>query len=132
MIRRHPAQHGFTLIEMVMVIVVLAIGSVALMDQFVNASKSYLTDESLQTSAQLAQDCAEQIMATRRVQGYATAIASDCRALPAAYTAAGYAATASFSAAPPACVTALCRQVDVVVTHNATERARVVFMLGSY
>ena len=128
----HFRQEGFTLIEMVMVIVILAIASVALRDQFFNASKSYLTDEQLQTSTQLAQGCTEHILATRRLQSYAVAIASTCPTLPAAYTTAGYARTVSFGAAPAACVTAPCTQVDVVVTKGGTERARVVFMLGSY
>ena len=130
----HPRklhQRGATLVEMVAVILILAIASTAIMDQFVNTSDTYLVNESLQTSAQLAQDCAEHILATRRLQSYATAIVTNCVALPAAYTAAGYVRTAIF-AASPTCVTAPCRQVDVVVTHNGVERARVVFMLGSY
>ncbi|MBI5041492.1 MAG: prepilin-type N-terminal cleavage/methylation domain-containing protein [Gammaproteobacteria bacterium] len=125
-------QRGFTLVEMVMVIVILGIASVALMDQFVNASKSYLIDEQLQTSTQLAQECAEHILATRRLQGYATAIATNCLALPAAYTTAGYARNATPGVEPAFCITSPCVQVDVVVTQGATERARVVFMLGSY
>jgi len=125
-------QRGVTLIEMVIVIVILAIAATALMDQFVNSAHSYQTNESVQTSAQLAQECAEHILATRRLQDYATAIASTCPALPAAYTTAGYARSASFGAAPAACVTVPCTQVDVAVTRGGTERARVVFMLGSY
>lgn len=125
-------QRGFTLVEMVMVIVILAIASVALMDQFVNTAKSYLINEQLQTSTQLAQECAEHILATRRLQNYATAITTACPTLPASYTSAGYLRTVSFGAAPAACVTTPCTQVDVIITHNATERARSVFMLGSY
>ena len=81
-------QRGVTLIEMVIVIVVLAIAATALMDQFVNSAHSYQTNESVQTSAQLAQECAEHILATHRLQDYATAIASTCPALPAAQRAA--------------------------------------------
>ena len=125
-------QRGVTLIEMVIVIVILAIAATAIMDQFVTSARSYETNESVQTAAQLAQECAEHILATRRLQGYATAIAATCPALPAAYTSSGYVRNASFGAAPAACVTAPCAQVDVVVTHSGSERARVVFMLGSY
>jgi prepilin-type N-terminal cleavage/methylation domain-containing protein len=128
----HTSQRGATLVEMVAVILILAIASTAIMDQFVNTKDSYLVNESLQTSAQLAQECAERIMATRRLQSYTAAIGTNCLALPATYTAAGYVSNATFAAAPAACVTAPCTQVDVVVTHNGDERARVVFMLGSY
>lgn len=122
-------QRGVTLIEMVIVIVILAIAATAIMDLFVNSAKSYQTNESVQTAAQLAQECAEHILATRRTQGYATAITTTCAALPAV---AGYATTVTPGAEPAACATSPCRQFDVVVTHNGTERARVVFMLGSY
>jgi prepilin-type N-terminal cleavage/methylation domain-containing protein len=129
MTTRAFTQRGATLIEMVAVILILAIASVAIMDQFQNASSSYDDNQQIQTATQLAQECAEHLLATRRLQGYATAIATDCSALP---SVAGYTASVSFGAAPAACVTMACRQVDVVVTNGATERARLVFMLGDY
>ncbi|HEY9199730.1 MAG TPA: prepilin-type N-terminal cleavage/methylation domain-containing protein [Gammaproteobacteria bacterium] len=132
---KHPAgmrQRGVTLIELVLVIVIVAIAAVAIMDPFVTSANSYRTNESVQTAAQLAQECAEHILATRRLQDFTTANATDCPALPAAYTTAGYARTRSFGAAPSPCFTSPCTQVDVVVTHSGSERARVVFMLGSY
>jgi type II secretory pathway pseudopilin PulG len=120
---------------MVAVIVILSIAGLAILNQFSNMSRSYFSNERLQTSTQLAQECAEQILATRRLQSYTIAIASSCSALPAAYTTAGYTRSISFNAAPTACVTAPCTQVEVVVNHAAatpTEQARVVFMLGNY
>lgn len=134
---RHPGQRGFTLVEMVMVIVILALASVALMDQFVNASKTYLIDEQLQTATQLAQECAEHILATRRVLGYA-AISSTCPTLPPTYTTPGavYAVTASLVDVTPltntACFTAPCKVVTVTTTFNTAVHAQVVFLLGSY
>lgn len=125
-------QCGVTLIEMVIVIVILAIAATAIMDQFVNSARGYQTNESMQTAAQLAQECAEHVLAVRRLQSYTTAAAATCPTLPAAYTTAGYARAVSFGAAPAACVTAPCTRVDVAVTRNGTERARVIFMLGSY
>lgn len=126
------SQCGVTLIELVMVIVILGIAAVAIMDQFVNSARTYEINESVQTAAQLAQECAEHILATRRLQGYA-AITPSCPTLPAAYTAAGYASAATFGGAPAACATPpSCTQVDVVATQGGIERARVVFMLGNY
>ena len=130
--RRRCGQRGATLVEMVVVIIILGIASIAIMDQFVNMARSYAGNERLQTGAQLAQGCAEQILATRRLQGYASAIAGSCPALPPSYAAAGYTRSVSFT--PAACATLPC-SVDVVVNHSAaspTEQARVVFMLGSY
>lgn len=129
--QRVRGQRGVTLIEMVIVIVVLAIGATAIMDQFVNSARSYQTNESVQTAAQLAQECAEHILATRRLQSYTIAVNTNCLALPPPYPAAGYAANASIVLDPATC-TAPCAQIDVVVTNSGTERARVVFMLGSY
>lgn len=131
-VRAAVRQQGATLIETVLVLVIVAIAATAIMDQFVTSADSYRINEALQTSAQLAQECAEHVLATRRLQGYAAALAATCPALPPAYAAAGYARTASPGAAPAACAGASCAQVDVIVTHDATERARVVFMLGSY
>ena len=134
-VRREQDQRGATLIEMVAVIVILGIAGVAILNQFSNMSRTYLSNERLQTSTQLAQECAEQILATRRLQSYAIAIASPCPTLPASYIAAGYTRSVSFNAAPAACVTAPCTRVDVIVNHSAAspaEQARVVFMLGNY
>ncbi len=126
------AQSGVTLIELIIAIVIVSIASLAIISQFSTAGRSYLSNERLQTAAQLAQGCAEHILATRRLQSYAIATTASCPALPATYTAAGYARSLSFGAAPAACVTAPCTQVSVIVTHNAAEQARLVFMLGSY
>lgn len=126
------SQRGATLIEMVMVIVILAGGTVAVMDQFVNSAKSYQTNEAIQTAAQLAQQCAEHILETRRLQGHtaATAATTICDALP---LIAGYTPTVSFAVAPtPPCVTAPCTLVTVTVTQGGNTRASVVFMLGNY
>ena len=68
-------QQGFTLIEMVLVIVIIAIASVPIFGLFTQASTSLLTNESIQTAAQLAQERAEFLLAIRRDpgQGYAAA-----------------------------------------------------------
>lgn len=131
-IPRPALQRGFTLIGLVITMVIISVASLALINQFSAAGKSYLSNEHLQTSTQLAQACAEHILATRRLQTYAIATASSCPALPASYTTAGYAHTLSVDAAPAACVTLPCAQVSVIVTRSGTEQARIVFMLGNY
>ena len=53
------AQQGFTLIELVMVIVVVALASAPILGQFTGVTISLLTNEEIQTAAQLAQERAE-------------------------------------------------------------------------
>ena len=64
-------QRGFTLLELVMVIMLIALASIPILGQFSQAATTLLTDEIIQTSAQLAQARAEGIMADRRNNGYA-------------------------------------------------------------
>ena len=49
------SQRGFSLIELVMVIVVLAVGAAALLQQFTQVAVSLNINEETQTAAQLAQ-----------------------------------------------------------------------------
>jgi type II secretory pathway pseudopilin PulG len=72
---------GLTLIELVMVILVLGIASVGLVAMAVQLPRSLGLTEDLQAAAQLAQGCAEHILASRRHLGYA-ATATDCATLP--------------------------------------------------
>lgn len=57
---------GFTLIEMVLVMVVVSIGMLGLTSSYNNAVSSLATNEILQQAAQYAQECAERAIATRR------------------------------------------------------------------
>ena len=66
--------HGFTLMELVMVIVVVGVGLVGLTPLFDVAATSLSTNERAQQAAQYAQECAERVLATRRAStfGWAT------------------------------------------------------------
>lgn len=66
-----PRKRGFTLIELVIVIIVVAIGAVTLGALFSNTSGSLNTNEVLQQSTQYAQECAESVMTTRRNSTFA-------------------------------------------------------------
>ena len=67
------AQNGFTLIEMVLVIVILSIASAPLFSLFSRAASSILINEKIQTAAQLAQERAEFLLAVRRSQNFLAA-----------------------------------------------------------
>ena len=64
------SQNGFTLIEMVLVIIIISIASVPLFGMFSQAASSLLVNEKSQTAAQLAQEQAEFLLAVRRNQGF--------------------------------------------------------------
>lgn len=79
--RGHNA--GFSLIELVLVITLLSISSVGLVALFGQLTNSLAINNHTQTAAQLAQACAEHLLAMRRRSGYAMGGIADCSALPA-------------------------------------------------
>jgi len=76
-------RNGFTLIELVMVIVLLSISSAGLITLFGQLTSSLSINNDIQTAAQLAQECAEHLLAARRTAGYDLGGITDCSALPA-------------------------------------------------
>ena len=62
--------HGFTLIEMVVVMLIISGGMLGITSLFSNTAKSLSTNETLQQATQYAQECAERVMATRRNLGF--------------------------------------------------------------
>ena len=57
---------GFTLIELIVVMVVLAIGAIAAMHMAANAGMHQTSNRDLQVGTQLLQECAEYILAQHR------------------------------------------------------------------
>lgn len=125
-------QAGVSLIELVAVITLLAVASVGISSGFAQLGRSQLLDEDTQAATQMAQACAEHILASRRNNSYATAFV-DCSLLGAFN---GYGPPTVGTFVPPAdtCPAgATCRGVDVNAaygTNGATARVR--FMLVSY
>lgn len=66
-------QSGFTLIELVAVVLVLAVAAVPLFSLFSQSGISMLVNENIQTATQLAQERAEHLLAVRRNRGYGDA-----------------------------------------------------------
>ncbi len=127
-------QQGFTLLELVMVITLIALASIPILGQFSQASSILLTDEIIQTAAQLAQERAEGIMADRRGNGYAaipTGTTSDV--LAGAYS--NYSRTVTVLSPPggSGCATgASCKEVVIGVDHGGRTRAQLTFILVDY
>lgn len=77
------ASKGFTLIELVIIIVVLGLSSVALVSLYGQVAGTVGINQDINSAAQLAQECGEYLLQQRRDNGYAMGGVSDCSALPA-------------------------------------------------
>jgi prepilin-type N-terminal cleavage/methylation domain-containing protein len=127
-------QQGFTLIELVMVIMLTALASIPILGQFSQASGMLLTDEIIQTATQLAQERAESLLADRRTAGYAaiaTGTVNDV--LAGAYGSYSRSVTVTSPPTGSGCASgATCKEVVVSVDHSGRTRAEVTFLLVSY
>ncbi|HHH42624.1 MAG TPA: prepilin-type N-terminal cleavage/methylation domain-containing protein [Gammaproteobacteria bacterium] len=132
-------QQGFTLIELVLVIVVLSLASVPLFSLFTQASTSLLQNEAIQTAAQLAQERAEFILSRRRELGFngavpELAVGTINENLNGSFSAFSRTTVISQPPVPPAgCPAgAVCKQVVVDVTTVGPSLARIAFLLVNY
>jgi hypothetical protein len=128
-------QGGFTLMELIAIIVIVAIASVPLFGLFSQAGISLLADERIQTATQLAQERAEYLMGVRRNRGYADPEISTplIENLAGNYT--GYTRTTAVTDpfVGPACPGgAACKQLTVRIDENGQARAELTFVLVNY
>lgn len=112
---------GFTLIELVIVMLVITVGLLGLTPLFSNTSKSLTINEDLQRAAEYAQQCAEQVLAARRNSTYAAFAVPGAVCNPA--DANGFHRTASagtdyYGTTNPACpgTTTKCKDITIRVT----------------
>lgn len=75
---RFPASGGFTLVESIIVLVLLGIAAVTIVSMQGNIFYGQSGNKDLQVGVQLLQECAEQILARRRRQGYTSVGATTC------------------------------------------------------
>jgi len=125
-------QQGFSLIELVLVIVILGTAGGAVLGQFANIGPGLLDSEAIQTAAQLAQERAEGILAERRGNGYtAVATGTFTDTLTGNYSSYGRTVTvATYTGS--ACPVANCKQITVSVTRGGSTLAEAGFMLADY
>lgn len=81
--RNIPGSTGFTLIELMAVILVVSVGLAGLARMFGNSSLTLATAENIQVTAQYAQECAEYVLGVRRDLGIASVTTNTCSTLPA-------------------------------------------------
>ncbi|MEJ2687444.1 MAG: type II secretion system protein [Gammaproteobacteria bacterium] len=120
---------GFSLVELVMVIVILSVAAVAILGRFTQVGASLSLNETIQTAGQLAQEKVEQILAEAR-SGQFNSIAS-----VASHNLTGnFAAyTRSVAVSPyngPGCPAgATCKQVVVSAGKSGSNDAQVALLL---
>ena len=127
-------QRGFTLLEMIMVMVIITLASVPILGQFTQAGSTLLIDEEIQTAAQLAQARAETLLADRRANGYA-AIAAGTVNETLAGNFAGYTRSTTVNQPPVGsgcAVGASCKEVIISVSRGGNTRSEITFILVDY
>lgn len=138
---------GFSLIELVAIILLLSVAGTAILALFGQVGRSLVTNQDTQTAAQAAQACAEQILAFRRSPlpgyGYANvAVGGNTGACDSGFTAAGGVTTAPAvsvvshsSGTLPACPSATagdCKLVSIAVDSNGVRAASLNLLLVRY
>jgi len=129
------SQNGFTLIEMVLVIIIISLASVPLFGMFSQAASSLLVNEKSQTAAQLAQEQAEYLLAVRRNQDFLAAelAGNTSEVLNGNYS--GYTRSTIITQPPvgPGCPAgASCKEVIISVDEGGSTYAEVIFLLVDY
>ncbi len=122
--RPHCTEAGFTLLELVVVIVLLGVASTAVIQLNGGLFKNGSSIRDLQSDTQLLQACAEQVMASRRLGGFDDAPDYDaaCEALPVATKADNnnFDVTTTLNYNGSSCpVSATCQLVDIKA-HSTT------------
>lgn len=134
---------GFSLIELIIVIVLISVGLLGLSRLTGGLGKAVINTADLQTMSQYAQECAERVISTRRESGFASPLLTRtlCDPSPASYVRTlTLPASYTGSASTPACqLGATCRDVTIKVCAGTVspcpataQSTSVTFMLVQY
>lgn len=128
-------QRGFTLIEVVLVIVVLAGAGFAFLSFFQQSARSIQDNYGIQTGIQYARECMEHVVTNRRyVLDFASTDATICDSLP---TLTGFSRTVTVTpfdnSVNPICPSGLaCKTVAVTIGYQGSQVAQLSLMLTNY
>lgn len=134
---------GFTLIELIIVMVLLSVAAVPILGMYIEAAKSSAANLDLQTAIQLVQECSELILAQKRLDtavypAYGYAGITDCSALAAKFPFNGFTAPPAITITDPftdtGCpdVAANCKLIQVNAIKNGSTLASMSFMVANY
>ena len=132
-----PQCAGFSMIELIIVIVVVSIAAVGMLALFGGVGRSLNINEDTQTAAQLGQECSEHILAARRnpLLGYSAISNTICDVLPTPL--AGFdrtVAVTDLTTSPPCTVSTAgtCKNVEVSITTPTTNLTVFTLMVVNY
>jgi len=128
-------QCGFSLIELIMVIVIVSIAALMLLSSFSYVGSSIIVSDELQIGMQSAQECSDFIISSRRdaTNSYAGIDNTVCNFLvvPAGFTR-SVTVTVEDSSTLPACPSAACKKVVVSVLSGTTSITDITTLLVDY
>ena len=133
-------RHGFSILELIIVIVVVAIGAVAIGSAFSYISRSQRLTGDIMTATQIAQECGAHVVGLARHPGsYAAVVplaspSTICNALPAIDPAFTRVVNVSTMAAGGALCSAgwACKRVEILVTRAGRDLIALDFMVVNY
>ena len=127
---------GFTLIELVLIIIIFSVAAVPILGLFGQVGSSLESNESLQTGTQLAQERIEQLLATRRAAGYSDVslnLGTSSETLTGNFTGYSRITTISSHSGGSACpATASCKQIQVQVQRGGNTLSTLNLMVADY
>ena len=125
---------GFTLLELVAVIIIISVGLAGLASMFGESGRALVIGEDVQTAAQYGQECAERFMAVRRDLGFnhASIATGLCGTNPAGFTRTAVVPATYTGTTTSACPdTATCRDITITTSKGAVSSV-ITLMLVSY
>jgi prepilin-type N-terminal cleavage/methylation domain-containing protein len=127
---------GFTLLELIAVIIILSVAAVPISGLFSKAGLSLLNNQRIQTATQLAQEQAELILGRRRNQGFAAIVTGTWPTETLTGNYAGFNRITTVNqalGAPTACpASVLCNEVTVAVDAGGAVLSEITFVLVNY
>lgn len=132
----HRRSSGVTLIELVIVIAMLGAGAASILPFFQQSAQSISINQTMQTGIQLARECAEHVIVSRRKSsiGYIGIDNTICDVIPAfnSYTRT-VTVTPVTSATVALCpLNAACKKVDIVVNQAGANATSISMLLTDY
>jgi len=124
---------GFTLIELVMVMIIIGVVSAGLVTLLSNTSKAMSVNETLQQATQYAQECAERAVAKRQEVGFNSFPSNFSCGNPTGFTRS--VVVGNVYTGTGACPSGInCRNVTITVTSSANSalNSPITIMLADY
>ena len=135
--RRFAGARGFTLVESIIALVLVALAAATIVSMQGNIFFGQSGNRDLEVGVQLMQECAEQVLATRRQSGYSAVTSSTCNIssitanIPSGFNAPGVILKDDTNSTVTPCASSTCT-VTISVTKGSTTLTAVTLRLVNY